>query len=57
MIRSENEPSLQNKTEPVDERRKKAKFGRGFIFALASFAALMAGIWIMIVIYGLLTGT
>lgn len=57
MIRPENEPSLQNKTEPVKNRQQKAKFGRGFIFALAAFAAAMAGLWITIVIYGLLTGT
>ncbi|WP_186439896.1 hypothetical protein [Agrobacterium tumefaciens] len=57
MIRPENEPSLQNKTEPIPARRQKGKFGRGFVITLASFAALMASIWILIAIYGLTVGT
>ncbi len=56
MTRMENDPSLQNKSEPAHERRKKALLGRGAIIALASFAALMAGLWLMIVIYGLISG-
>lgn len=56
MTRLENDPGLQNKSEPVYERRKKALLGRGAIIALESFAALIAGIWLMIVSYGLISG-
>ncbi len=56
MTRLENDPGLQNKSEPVYKRRKKALLGRGAIIALASFAALIAGIWLMIVSYGLISG-
>jgi hypothetical protein len=53
MVKPENEPSLQTKTEPPRERARKAQFGRGFVIFLAGFAICAFGLYLFIAVYGL----
>jgi hypothetical protein len=56
-MRPQDEPSLQNHTEPVAKQRQKAVFGRSALTLLAVLAVIAALIWIGIAVYGISTGT
>ncbi|MEV4607311.1 hypothetical protein MRBLMR1_002317 [Neorhizobium sp. LMR1-1-1.1] len=56
-MRPQDEPSLQNHTEPVAKQRQKAVFGRSALTLLAVLAVIAAIIWIGIAVYGISTGT
>lgn len=56
-MRPQDEPSLQNHTEPVAKQRQKAAFGRSALTLIAILAAIAACIWIGIAVFGISTGT
>lgn len=56
-MRTQDEPSLQNHTEPLAKQQQKAVFGRSALTLLAILAAIAACVWIGIAIYGVSTGT
>lgn len=56
-MRPQDEPSLQNRTEPVARQRQKAAFGRSALTLLAILAVIAALVWIGIAVYGISAGT
>ncbi|MBB4351838.1 hypothetical protein [Aliirhizobium cellulosilyticum] len=56
-MRPQDEPSLQNHTEPAAKQRQKALFGRSALTLIAVLAAIAACVWIGIAVFGITTGT
>lgn len=55
-MRPQDEPGLQNHTEPVEKQRQKAAFGRSALVIIAILAFVAALVWIGIAVYGISTG-
>jgi hypothetical protein len=51
IVKPEDEPSLQRKSEPPAERAKKARMGLGGVIALACYAAIAFGLYVFVAIY------
>ena len=51
MVKPEDEPSLQRKSEPTAARAKKARMGRGGVIALACYAAIAFGLYLFVTVY------
>jgi hypothetical protein len=56
-MRTQNEPSLQNHTDPIATQRKKVQIGRFVLTLISCLAAIAACVWIGIAVYGISTGT
>jgi hypothetical protein len=56
-MRPQDEPSLQNHTEPMKDQKQKAVFGRSTLTLLAILAVIAALVWIGIAVYGISVGT
>jgi hypothetical protein len=56
-MRPENEPSLQNHTDPVETRAKRGQLGRFVLILLGALAAIMACVWVGIAVDGVSAST
>ncbi|WP_119944883.1 hypothetical protein [Neorhizobium sp. NCHU2750] len=50
-MRVEDEPGIQNHTEPLPQQRQKAVFGRSVLIVIAILATMAACVWIGIAVY------
>ncbi|SFB59071.1 hypothetical protein SAMN03159496_05469 [Rhizobium sp. NFR07] len=51
MVRPEDEPALERKSAPLEERKKKARMGRGVVIVFGCYAALALALYIFTAIY------